>query len=209
MEFKTALFYAFSAVMILAATRVITARNPVHAALFLVLSFFSAAGIWMLLEAEFLAIVLVLVYVGAVMVLFLFVVMMLDIDTDKMRENFWGYLPVASFVGVIIVLEMAAVLWRSFLSFDQQVVNSGNIGGTKELGLLIYTKYIYGFEIAAAILLVAIIAAVALTLRKRKDTKHFDPADAVRVKRNDRLKIVKIDAVTTRGQAEAEVKEAP
>ena len=209
MEFKTALFYAFSAVMILAATRVITARNPVHAALFLVLSFFSAAGIWMLLEAEFLAIVLVLVYVGAVMVLFLFVVMMLDIDTDKMRENFWGYLPIASFVGVIIVLEMAAVLWRSFLSFDQQAVNAGNIGGTKELGLLIYTKYIYGFEIAAAILLVAIIAAVALTLRKRKDTKHFDPADAVRVKRNDRLKIMKIDPVTTRGQVEAEVKEAP
>jgi NADH-quinone oxidoreductase subunit J len=214
MEFKTALFYAFSAIMILAATRVITARNPVHAALFLVLAFFSAAGIWMLLEAEFLAIVLVLVYVGAVMVLFLFVVMMLDIDTDKMRENFWGYLPVASFVGVIIVLEMAAVLWRSFLSFDQQVTNAGNIGGTKELGLLIYTKYIYGFEIAAAILLVAIIAAVALTLRKRKDTKHFDPADAVRVKRNDRLKIIKIDPVTTRGQdaaaaGSAEVKEAP
>jgi NADH-quinone oxidoreductase subunit J len=212
MEFKTALFYAFSAIMILAATRVITARNPVHAALFLVLAFFSAAGIWMLLEAEFLAIVLVLVYVGAVMVLFLFVVMMLDIDTGKMRENFWGYLPVASFVGAIIVLEMAAVLWRSFLSFDQQAVNAGNIGGTKELGLLIYTKYIYGFEIAAAILLVAIIAAVALTLRKRKDTKHFDPADAVRVKRNDRLKIIKIDAVTTRGQdaaGSAEVKEAP
>jgi NADH-quinone oxidoreductase subunit J len=212
MEFKTALFYAFSAIMILAATRVITARNPVHAALFLVLAFFSAAGIWMLLEAEFLAIVLVLVYVGAVMVLFLFVVMMLDIDTDKLRENFWGYLPIASFVGVIIVLEMAAVLWRSFLSFDQQVANTGNIGGTKELGMLIYTKYIYGFEIAAAILLVAIIAAVALTLRKRKDTKHFDPADAVRVKRNDRLKIVKIDAVTTRGQdtaGSAEVKETP
>ena len=209
MEFKTALFYAFSAIMILAATRVITARNPVHAALFLVLAFFSAAGIWMLLEAEFLAIVLVLVYVGAVMVLFLFVVMMLDIDTDKMREGFWGYLPLASFVGVIIVLEMAAVLWRSFLSFDQQPVNAGNIGGTKELGIQIYTKYIYGFEIAGVILLVAIIAAVALTLRKRKDTKHFDPADAVRVKRNDRLKIVKIAPVSTRGQAEAEVKEAP
>ncbi|WP_445228737.1 NADH-quinone oxidoreductase subunit J [Duganella rhizosphaerae] len=212
MEFKTALFYAFSAIMILAATRVITARNPVHAALFLVLAFFSAAGIWMLLEAEFLAIVLVLVYVGAVMVLFLFVVMMLDIDTDKMREGFWGYLPLASFVGVIIVLEMAAVLWRSFLSFDQQAVNAGNIGGTKELGILIYTKYIYGFEIAGVILLVAIIAAVALTLRKRKDTKHFDPADAVRVKRNDRLKIVKIAPVTTRGQdaaGSAEVKEAP
>ncbi len=211
MEFKTALFYAFAAVMILAATRVITARNPVHAALYLVLSFFSAAGIWMLLEAEFLAIVLVLVYVGAVMVLFLFVVMMLDINLDKMREGFWGYLPLASFIGVIIVLEMAAVLWRSFLTFEQQAVNAGNIGGTKELGLLIYTKYIYGFEIAAAILLVAIIAAVALTLRKRKDTKYFDPAEAVRVKRNDRLKIVKIDPVTTRGQAagSAEVKEAP
>ena len=217
MEFKTALFYAFSAIMILAATRVITARNPVHAALFLVLAFFSAAGIWMLLEAEFLAIVLVLVYVGAVMVLFLFVVMMLDIDTDKMREGFWGYLPVASLVGVIIVLEMAAVLWRSFLSFDQQVTNAGNIGGTKELGILIYTKYIYGFEIAGVILLVAIIAAVALTLRKRKDTKHFDPADAVRVKRNDRLKIIKIDPVSARAaggansavSGSAEVKETP
>jgi len=212
MEFKTALFYAFAAIMILAATRVITARNPVHAALFLVLAFFSAAGIWMLLEAEFLAIVLVLVYVGAVMVLFLFVVMMLDIDTGRLRENFWSYLPVASFVGVIIVLEMAAVLWKSFLSFDTQAVAAGNIGGTKELGILIFTKYVYGFEIAAAILLVAIVAAVALTLRKRKDTKHFDPADAVRVKRNDRLKIVKIAPVTTRGQVEAvsaENKETP
>jgi len=212
MEFKTALFYAFAAIMILAATRVITARNPVHAALFLVLAFFSAAGIWMLLEAEFLAIVLVLVYVGAVMVLFLFVVMMLDIDTGRLRENFWSYLPVASFVGVIIVLEMAAVLWKAFLSFDTQAVAAGNIGGTKELGILIFTKYVYGFEIAAAILLVAIVAAVALTLRKRKDTKHFDPADAVRVKRNDRLKIVKIAPVTTRGQVEAgsaENKETP
>src|ERR1700756_5255833 len=151
MDFKTALFYAFAAIMVLAALRVITDRNPVHAALFLVLSFFSAAAIWMLLEAEFLAIVLVLVYVGAVMVLFLFVVMMLDINLDKMREGFWGYLPVASFVGVIIVLEMAAVLWRSFLTFEQQAVNAGNIGGTKELGLLIYTKYIYGFEIAGTI----------------------------------------------------------
>ena len=208
MDFKTALFYAFAAITILAATRVITARNPVHAALFLVLSFFSAAGIWMLLEAEFLAIVLVLVYVGAVMVLFLFVVMMLDINLDKLREGFWNYLPVASLVGVVIVLEMAAVLWRSFLTFEQQPAAAGNIGGTKELGLLIYTKYIYGFEVAAAILLVGIIAAVALTFRKRKDTKHFDPADAVRVKRNDRLKIVKMQAVSTRG-ADAAAKETP
>jgi NADH-quinone oxidoreductase subunit J len=196
MDFKTALFYVFSAIMIIAATRVITARNPVHAALFLVLAFFNAAGIWMLLKAEFLAIVLVLVYVGAVMVLFLFVVMMLDINIDRMREGFWGYLPLASGIGALIVLEMAAVLWRGFLSFEQQPAALGaNIGGTKELGILIYTRYIYGFEVAAVILLVAIIAAVALTLRKRKDTKAFDPADAVRVKRNDRLRIVKMTAV--------------
>ncbi len=196
MEFKTALFYVFSAIMVLAATRVITARNPVHAALFLVLAFFNAAGIWMLLKAEFLAIVLVLVYVGAVMVLFLFVVMMLDINIDRMREGFWGYLPLASGIGALIVLEMAAVLWRGFLTFEQQPTAAGaNIGGTKELGLLIYTKYIFGFEVAAVILLVAIIAAVALTLRKRKDTKAFDPGDAVRVKRNDRLRIVKMTAV--------------
>ncbi len=196
MDFKTALFYVFSAIMIIAATRVITARNPVHAALFLVLAFFNAAGIWMLLKAEFLAIVLVLVYVGAVMVLFLFVVMMLDINIDRMREGFWGYLPIASGIGALIVLEMAAVLWRGFLTFEQQPAAAGaNIGGTKELGILIYTKYIYGFEVAAVILLVAIIAAVALTLRKRKDTKAFDPADAVRVKRNDRLRIVKMASV--------------
>ncbi|GAB3466618.1 NADH-quinone oxidoreductase subunit J [Massilia terrae] len=196
MEFKTFLFYAFAAIMSLAALRVITARNPVHAALFLVLAFFNAAGIWMLLKAEFLSIVLVLVYVGAVMVLFLFVVMMLDINIDRMREGFWGYLPVASGIGALIVLEMGAVLWRGFLGVnDNAVANAGNIGGTKELGMLIYTQYIYGFEIAAAILLVAIIAAVALTLRKRKDTKAIDPALAVRVKRNDRLKIVKMDAV--------------
>lgn len=196
MDFKTALFYVFSAIMIVAATRVITARNPVHAALFLVLAFFNAAGIWMLLKAEFLAIVLVLVYVGAVMVLFLFVVMMLDINIDRMREGFWGYLPLASGIGALIVFEMAAVLWRGFLTFEQQPAAAGaNIGGTKELGLKIFTQYIYGFEIAAVVLLVAIIAAVALTLRKRKDTKHFDPADAVRVKRNDRLRIVKMASV--------------
>ncbi|WP_426109750.1 NADH-quinone oxidoreductase subunit J [Massilia sp. PWRC2] len=195
MEFKTFLFYAFSVIMVAAATRVITARNPVHAALFLVLAFFNAAGLWMLLKAEFLAIVLVLVYVGAVMVLFLFVVMMLDINIDRMREGFWGYLPLASGIGALIVLEMAAVLWRGFLGSVQEPSAGGNIGGTKELGMLIYTKYIYGFEIAAVILLVAIIAAVALTLRKRKDTKAIDPGVAVRVKRNDRLRIVKMASV--------------
>ena len=196
MDFKTALFYVFAAIMVLASTRVITARNPVTAALFLVLAFFNAAGIWMLLKAEFLAIVLVLVYVGAVMVLFLFVVMMLDINMDRLREGFWSHLPMASAIGAVIVLEMAAVLWRGFLGFEQSAeAAAANIGGTKELGLLIYTKYIYGFEIAAVILLVAMIAAVSLTLRKRKDTKAFDPADAVRVKRNDRLRIVKMAAI--------------
>ncbi|RJG09346.1 NADH-quinone oxidoreductase subunit J [Massilia cavernae] len=196
MEFKTALFYVFAAIMVIASTRVITARNPVTAALFLVLAFFNAAGIWMLLKAEFLAVVLVLVYVGAVMVLFLFVVMMLDINIDRMREGFWSHLPMASAIGALIVLEMAAVLWRGFLGFEQSPeAAAANIGGTKELGLLIYTKYIYAFEIAAVVLLVAIIAAVALTLRTRKDTKYFDPADAVRVKRNDRLRVVKMKAV--------------
>ncbi|MGB9990736.1 NADH-quinone oxidoreductase subunit J [Pseudoduganella rhizocola] len=209
MEFTTVLFYVFSAIMVFAALRVITARNPVQAALFLVLAFFQAGGIWMLLKAEFLAIVLVLVYVGAVMVLFLFVVMMIDIDTEKMREGFWNYLPVAATIGGIIVLEMASVLWRGFGTGNTTApAAAGTIGGTKELGLLIYTQYIYAFEIAAVVLLVAIIAAVALTLRKRKDIKYFDPGEAVRVKRNDRLRIVKMDAVVERNTEAAEPKEA-
>ena len=205
MEFTTFLFYAFAAIMVLASLRVITARNPVHAALFLVLAFFNAAGIWMLLKAEFLAIVLVLVYVGAVMVLFLFVVMMLDINIDRMREGFWGYLPLASGIGALIVLEMAAVLWRGFGADTAAKTNGVHIGGTKELGMKIFTEYVYGFEIAAAVLLVAIIAAVALTLRKRKDTKAIDPGLAVRVKRNDRLRIVKMEAVNQKAIDEAAV----
>jgi len=193
MEFKTFLFYAFSVVLVIAALRVITARNPVHAALFLVLSFFSAAGIWMLLKAEFLSIVLVLVYVGAVMVLFLFVVMMLDINLDKMREGFWGYFPLAATVGTVIVLEMAAVIFHGFQGSESDVpAISANIGNTKELGKLIYTEYVYAFEIAAVILLVAIVAAVALTLRRRKDTKYFSPSAAVKVKSGDRVRIVKM-----------------
>ena len=209
MEFTNVLFYAFAVIMICASIGVITARNPVHAALFLVLTFFNAAGLWLLLRAEFLAIVLVLVYVGAVMVLFLFVVMMLDINLDKMRAGFWKYLPVAAVVGGLIVVEMAAVLFHSFSRFDASpLAGAYHIGGTKELGILIYTRYIYGFEIAAVILLVAMIAAVALTLRKRKDTKHYDPGMAVRVKRNDRLRIVKMDAVVE-APAVVEPKEAP
>jgi NADH-quinone oxidoreductase subunit J len=190
MEFKTVLFYAFSLILVIAATRVITDRNPVHAALFLVLSFFSAAGIWMLLKAEFLAIVLVLVYVGAVMVLFLFVVMMLDINIDKMREGFWAYLPFAAVIGVLIVLEMSAVLLSGFKLDASVPAVSANLGNTKELGKLIYTQYVYAFEIAAAILLVAIVAAVALTMRKRKDSKYFSPSAAVKVKASDRVRIV-------------------
>jgi NADH-quinone oxidoreductase subunit J len=205
MEFKTALFYVFSAILVVAATRVITDRNPVHAALYLVLSFFSAASLWMLLQAEFLAIVLVLVYVGAVMVLFLFVVMMLDIDIEEMRKGFWGYFPFAATIGVIIVLEMAAVLFRGFITLDPRVpAASANIGNTRELGKLIYTQYVYAFEIAAVVLLVAIIAAVALTLRRRKDSKYFDPAEAVKVKSGDRLRIISMKSETERPSTPAD-----
>lgn len=205
MEFKTVLFYAFSVILVLAALRVITDRNPVHAALFLVLSFFSAAAIWMLLKAEFLAIVLVLVYVGAVMVLFLFVVMMLDINIGKLREGFWGYFPLAATVGVVIVLEMAAVLLRGFWAIDSQVpAAAANIGNTKELGKLIFTQYVYAFEIAAVVLLVAIVAAVALTLRRRKDSKYFAPSDAVKVKAADRLRIVRMKAESNRVSADVQ-----
>lgn len=203
MEFKTVLFYVFSAILLLAALRVITARNPVHAVLFLVLAFFSAAAIWILLKAEFLAIVLVLVYVGAVMVLFLFVVMMLDINHEKIREGFWGYLPLASSIGVLIALEMTAVILRGFFTPDEQIpAAAATIGNTKELGKLIYTQYVYAFEIAAAILLVAMIAAVALTLRKRKDIKYTEPGDAVKVKARDRVRIVKMKSESTRNAAD-------
>jgi len=199
MEFTTALFYVFAAILILAATQVITARNPVHSALFLVLAFFTAAGIWMLLKAEFLAIVLVLVYVGAVMVLFLFVVMMLDIDIDKLRAGFWSHFPLAATVGVVVVLEMSAVLLRGFLRLDTRLHgDAGNIGDTKNLGLVIFNHYQLAFEVAAAILLLAIVAAVSLTLRRRKDSKYFDPAQAVKVNSKDRVRIVKMKAESER-----------
>jgi len=199
MEFTTALFYVFSTLLVFSAVRVITDRNPVHAALFLILSFCTAAAIWMLLKAEFLAIVLVLVYVGAVMVLFLFVVMMLDIDMTKLRAGFWSHFPVAATIGVIIALEMSAVLIRGFMVQEDQVpAASAMIGDTRELGKLIYTQYLYGFEIAAMILLAAMVAAVALTLRRRKDTKYFDPGEAVKVKSTDRVRIVKMASESNR-----------
>lgn len=201
MEFISLLFYAFSAVLVFSALQVITARSPVQAALFLVLSFFTAAGIWLLLKAEFLAIVLVLVYVGAVMVLFLFVVMMLDINLEKIRHGFWKQFPLAAGVGVAIVLEISAILMNGFLRPDNQIPESAaNLGLTKSLGIAIFTQYQYAFEIAAVILLLAIVAAVALTLRQRKVTKYFDPAKALKVNRNDRVRIVNMKAELVRDQ---------
>jgi NADH-quinone oxidoreductase subunit J len=193
MNSTTALFYVFAAVLLLAAFRVITARSTVHAALFLVLAFFSASCIWMLLRAEFLAITLVLVYVGAVMVLFLFVVMMLDINTDSFREGFYKHLPMAGFVGALIALEMALVLMRGFqLQPPAATAKELEVGNTKLLGIELYTEYLYPLQLAAALLLVAIIAAIALTLRERKDSKHMDPSQQVRAKKADRVRLVKM-----------------
>jgi NADH-quinone oxidoreductase subunit J len=197
MDQTTLLFYIFSAVMLGAAFRVITARSPVYAALFLVLAFFSAACIWMLLQAEFLAISLILVYVGAVMVLFLFVVMMLDINVESLRVGFWRHLPVAAAVGVMIALEMAVILLGGFQRSAVVVPDSAALaaGNTKLLGIEIYTRYLYPLEIAAVLLLVAIIAAIALTLRPRRNTKAMNPADQVRVKAVDRVRLIKMPAV--------------
>ncbi|SEB17131.1 NADH-quinone oxidoreductase subunit J [Variovorax sp. YR216] len=194
MDVKTGLFYLFSAVLLFAAFRVITARNPVYAALYLVLAFFQASAIWLLLRAEFLAISLVLVYVGAVMVLFLFVVMMLDINVDSLREGFWRHFPLAAGVGALIALEMAAVLMGGFrLAAPKNPLATGpDTSNTLELGKLLYTDYLYPLEIAAVILLVAIVAAIALTLRTRKDSKYVNPADQVRVKARDRVRIVQM-----------------
>jgi len=199
MNFETFVFYFLSAILLFAGVRVITARNPVHAALFLVLAFFTAAGLWMLLEAEFLAITLVLVYVGAVMVLFLFVVMMLDINLDKLREGFWDYLPLAAIVTVLMMLEMVVVLGGKYFGLSQMpnpTAHGPEYSNTKELGRLLYTEYVYPFELASVILLVAIVAAIALTLRRRKNTKHQDPAQQVRVKRKDRVRMVSMPAET-------------
>ena len=195
MDTTTGLFYTFAAVLLFAAFRVITARSTVHAALFLVLSFFSASCLWMLLRAEFLAITLVLVYVGAVMVLFLFVVMMLDINSDKFREGFWTHLPLAGLVGALIALQMALVLMRGFqLEAPAPTAKDLEMGNTKLLGIEIYTNYLYPLQLAAVLLLVAIIAAIALTLRARKDSRHMDPSQQVRVKKADRVRLVKMDA---------------
>jgi NADH-quinone oxidoreductase subunit J len=197
MDIKTALFYVFSAVLLFASFKVVTARNPVHAALYLVLAFFQAAAVWILLKAEFLAITLVLVYVGAVMVLFLFVVMMLDINMDSIRQGFWKHFPLAAGIGALIAFEMAFVLLGGFPrgeAVSNAAVVAAQANNTKALGVLLYTQYIYPMEVAAVLLLVGIIAAIALTLRERKDSKHVDAGLQVRVKARDRMEVLKMDA---------------
>ncbi|HWP19718.1 MAG TPA: NADH-quinone oxidoreductase subunit J [Burkholderiaceae bacterium] len=205
MDTKTALFYVFSAILLFAGFRVITARSTVHAALFLVLAFFNAACVWMLLKAEFLAISLVLVYVGAVMVLFLFVVMMLDFNVDALRQGFWKHFPLAGLIGVVIALEMAVVLLGGFRLSEapQPTPEQAQLGNTKLLGIEIYTHYLYPLQIAAVLLLVAIIAAIALTMRKRKDSRYVDPSVQVRVRKADRLRIVNMQPETGAGAAGA------
>lgn len=202
MTVTTGFFYLFSLVLLYAAARVISARNPVHAVLHLMLAFSQAAALWLLLKAEFLAIVLVLVYLGAVMVLFLFVVMMLDINMDTIRRGFWRHFPLAALIGAVIALEMAGVLLGGFRTGNDLVGPVANVpvdsvvvaqySNTKELGTLLYTQYLYPLEVAAVILLVAMIAAIALTLRRRKDSKQIDASRQVRVKSTDRLQIVKV-----------------
>jgi NADH-quinone oxidoreductase subunit J len=205
MNFETLVFYMFAVLSLFAATRVITARNPVHAALFLVLTFCGMAGIWMLLEAEFLAITLIVVYVGAVMVLFLFVVMMLDIDLVQLREGFWRWFPFGLLLAGGMVAEMVWVLGsRQTAETAGAIHHAADYSNTKELGRLIYTDYVYPFELAAVLLLVAIVAAIALTLRNRKDSKSQVVSQQVAVKRADRLRIKKVPSEPKVGAAKPE-----
>jgi NADH-quinone oxidoreductase subunit J len=193
MTFNDIFFYTFAAILLFAALRVVTARNPVHAALYLVLAFCTSAGIWLQLHAEFLAIVLVLVYVGAVMVLFLFVVMMLDLNVTRLREGFWTYLPVGGLVAVLLAVQMVLVLAGRYAGFADRPAPAPVAEGysnIRELGRILYTEYVYPFEVAAVILLVAIVAAIALTLRPKRHSHHLDSAEQVRVRREDRVRIV-------------------
>ncbi|RRQ20711.1 NADH-quinone oxidoreductase subunit J [Thiohalobacter thiocyanaticus] len=197
MTFEKFIFYVFAAILVFAAVRVITVRNPVHAALHLVLAFFTTAGLWLLLEAEFLAITLVLVYVGAVMVLFLFVIMMLDVNVAPLKEGFARYLPVALPVAILMLVEMVLVVGSHYFSDERMPAperHGADYSNTRELGSVLYTDYVYPFEIAAVILLVAIVAAISLTLRRRPDTKYLNPADQVKVRREDRVRVIKMDS---------------
>ena len=194
MDVKTGFFYLFSVVLLFAAFRVVTARNPVHAVLYLMLAFSQASAVWFLLNAEFLAILLVLVYLGAVMVLFLFVVMMLDVGIDTVRKGFWNNFPLAATLGAVVALEMAAVLLSGFRLAQAPATAEGavQVDNAKALGILLYTEYLMPIQIAAAILLVAMIAAIALTLRERKDSKAIDPSVQIRVRAADRMQLVKM-----------------
>jgi NADH-quinone oxidoreductase subunit J len=217
MEFTTVLFYIFALLLTLSGLKVITSRNPVASALFLVLAFFNAAAIWMLLEAEFLAILLVLVYVGAVMVLFLFVVMMLDINLDELRRDFRRFVPMASIVGAIIVVETALILWHGYGATTSPVPDTsaaaagaaaGTWSNTRLIGKIIYTDYIFAFEVAGLVLLVAIIAAIALTTRHQKDSKRQRVSDQVKVRREDRVRIVKMPVERAAPEAAAQAEAA-
>ena len=196
MEFRTFVFYFLSAILVFAALRVVTLRNPVHAALHLVLAFFSASGIWILLQAEFLAIALILVYVGAVMVLFLFVVMLLDINLDRLREGFWSYLPLGAIVALLIVAEMGLVLGGMYwevLEGDVPQVEAG-FSNVQVVGRLLFTEYVYPFELASVVLLVGIVAATALTLRDKRKSKSVSPSEQVFVKAKDRVRVLQMPA---------------
>ncbi len=191
-EFKDFVFFVLSLVLIASGLSVITSRNPVTAALSLVLAFFNAAGIWLLLQAEFLAIALVLVYVGAVMVLFLFVVMMLDINLDKLREGFWDYLPMAGFIGILMMVEMVMVFKTKQFNLSPLAEALPNSSNTELIGNTLYSDYVLPFELASVVLLIAIVSAIALTLRDRKDNKKTNPADQIAVKRKDRVRLVQM-----------------
>ncbi len=194
MEFKTFVFYFVSAILVFASLRVVTSRNPVHAALYLVLAFFSASAVWMLLQAEFLAISLVLIYVGAVMVLFLFVVMMLDINIDRLREGFWSYLPLGAIIALLMVAEMGLVLGGSYFGVLENAVPQADADNSnvQAIGRLLFTDYVYPFELASIVLLVGIVAAVALTLRDKRKTRSVSPSQQVFVKAKDRVRVLQM-----------------
>jgi NADH-quinone oxidoreductase subunit J len=193
MDFQTFVFYFLSAILIAASLRVITARNPVHAALHLILAFFTCGGIWFLLQAEFLAIAIILVYVGAVMVLFLFVVMMLDINIDRVREGFWNYLPLGALLGILMVIEMGMVLGSKYLQVPAaEVMTAGGVSNTKSIGALMFSDYVYPFELASIVLLVGMIAAIVLTYRGPKKTKYTNPNQQVFVKAKDRVRVLQM-----------------
>lgn len=204
MTFTTVLFYILAAVLVVAACRVITARSPVTAVLHLILVFANAAMLWMLLGAEFLALLLVLVYVGAVMVLFLFVVMMLDIRSDTLLGGVKAYLPVGFVVGLIMVLEISVVLWTTWHGAENPATMPGDYNNARALGHAMYTQYIFAVEVGAALLLVGMIAAIALTMRGRRDARYNDPAAAVRVRAQDRIRMVKMPGQREHAQAPAD-----